>query len=292
MRVGRSGGRSAALIGETRPRSADYWCRDVDRGNPGSHSLPRDGMCSIPQALANGIDIRLRHRVVHVKYAGSRGVTVTAVASSEDEDEDGATHDAEQQFDGIDAVVCTVPLGVLKVGAITFEPPLPPDKRAAISTVGVGHLSKCILCFKRPFWSSPTDPVPDLFGSVSADVSRRGEHFLFWNLHPRCVRRNGRFERAATGIQRDALTYPPHAPVYTRTCTPVFAHAHVQHRPARAGGTECRRGGHRHRGPDGRGDRGARNGFAATHIWPGMPGGTGVLCGAYSIENGAAAVAG
>ena len=38
--------------------------------------------------------------------------------------------------------VITVPLGVLKAGDITFEPPLPEAKAAAISSLGFGALDK------------------------------------------------------------------------------------------------------------------------------------------------------
>lgn len=41
-----------------------------------------------------------------------------------------------------DAVVVTVPLGVLKAGAITFRPPLPPWKQEAIGRLGFGDLNK------------------------------------------------------------------------------------------------------------------------------------------------------
>ena len=45
-----------------------------------------------------------------------------------------------------DAVVVTVPLGVLKAGAITFQPPLPEWKQQAINDLGFGLLNK-VCCF-------------------------------------------------------------------------------------------------------------------------------------------------
>ncbi len=51
-----------------------------------------------------------------------------------------------------EAVVVTVPLGVLKSGAITFEPPLPPDKLAAVERLGMGLLDKVYLRFDEVFW--------------------------------------------------------------------------------------------------------------------------------------------
>lgn len=56
-----------------------------------------------------------------------------------------------------DAVVCTMPLGVLKVppkspGHINFVPPLPPAKRNAIRQLGCGLLNKCAISFPSVFW--------------------------------------------------------------------------------------------------------------------------------------------
>ena len=52
-----------------------------------------------------------------------------------------------------DAVVVTVPLGVLREGAIRFEPPLPSEKIEAISGLEMGTLNKVIFKFPTPFWS-------------------------------------------------------------------------------------------------------------------------------------------
>lgn len=41
-----------------------------------------------------------------------------------------------------DAVIITVPLGVLKAQSITFDPPLPEWKQQAISNLGFGLLNK------------------------------------------------------------------------------------------------------------------------------------------------------
>jgi len=55
------------------------------------------------------------------------------------------------------AVVCTIPLGVLKIphgqpGHVRFVPPLPHSKRTAIAQLGCGLLNKCALSFSRVFW--------------------------------------------------------------------------------------------------------------------------------------------
>ena len=51
-----------------------------------------------------------------------------------------------------DAVLITVPLGVLKAGAVKFAPPLPPWKKEATSRLGFGPMEKVVLLFSRRFW--------------------------------------------------------------------------------------------------------------------------------------------
>ena len=51
-----------------------------------------------------------------------------------------------------DAVVCTLPLGVLKSNTVRFDPPLSPAKQHAIASLGCGLLNKCILSFSTVFW--------------------------------------------------------------------------------------------------------------------------------------------
>lgn len=71
----------------------------------------------------------------------------------------------------VDAVVVTVPIGVLQDGRPGFNPPLPEWKQQAISAVGSGLLNKVILRFPRPFWRSG---VPDQ-KEVAAALQREGE---------------------------------------------------------------------------------------------------------------------
>merc|ERR1711865_889309 len=74
---------------------------------------------------------------------------------------DGSVYDA-------DMVVSAVPLGVLKAGSITFDPPLPPEKISAVGQAGFGNLHKIVLYYdspgcsgdcKPPFWTPDTDYV-------------------------------------------------------------------------------------------------------------------------------------
>ena len=83
-----------------------------------------------------------------------------------------------------DAVVCTLPLGVLQLrpedGGVLFSPPLPPEKQAALDRLGYGLLNKVALFFDRPFWKHASN----FFGRVVPNPKQRGKYFLFFNLQP------------------------------------------------------------------------------------------------------------
>lgn len=53
-----------------------------------------------------------------------------------------------------DAVLVTVPLGVLKQDVIKFSPALPERKQKAINRLGMGTLDKVYLLFDKPFWDT------------------------------------------------------------------------------------------------------------------------------------------
>ncbi|XP_026733918.1 possible lysine-specific histone demethylase 1-like [Trichoplusia ni] len=139
----------------------------------------RNGYSCVPVALADGLDIRLGTAVTDIQYGGP-GVTVKAVSTR--------NPSQPQTFKG-DVVLCTLPLGVLKVAVanngqnqqnfVKFDPPLPDWKVAAIKRLGYGNLNKVVLCFERTFW----DPSANLFGHVGTTTASRGELFLFWNLY-------------------------------------------------------------------------------------------------------------
>lgn len=74
-----------------------------------------------------------------------------------------------------DAVILTVPIGVLKANLIKFEPRLPEWKVDAISDLGVGNENKIALQFDTVFW-----PNVELLGVV-APTSYACGYFL--NLH-------------------------------------------------------------------------------------------------------------
>jgi monoamine oxidase len=75
----------------------------------------------------------------------------------------------------LDAVVVTLPVGVLAAGLVEFSPPLGPDKQQALEVVGMGVLDKTVLLFDDVFW----DRDSHLFGFVSPQT---GEWVEWLNL--------------------------------------------------------------------------------------------------------------
>uniref|UniRef100_A0A8B9LNF6 Lysine-specific histone demethylase n=1 Tax=Astyanax mexicanus TaxID=7994 RepID=A0A8B9LNF6_ASTMX len=151
--------------------SLKHWDQDDDFEFTGSHLTVRNGYSCVPVALAEGLDIKLNTAVRQVRYTSS-GCEVIAVN----------TRSTTQTFIyKCDAVLCTLPLGVMKQQppAVQFVPPLPEWKTSAIQRMGFGNLNKVVLCFDRVFW----DPSVNLFGHVGSTTASRGELFLFWNLY-------------------------------------------------------------------------------------------------------------
>eukprot|EP00042_Codosiga_hollandica_P030206 m.174263 g.174263 ORF g.174263 m.174263 type:complete len:844 (-) comp53298_c3_seq1:52-2583(-) len=146
----------------------DYqnWDQDDDYEFTGTHLFIRPGFSSLANAMAASLDLKTNCPVTHIRAAAT-GVQVDFI-------EDAATTPTTLHAD---AVVVTVPLGVLKANCIQFSPELPVPKRAAIDRLGFGLLNKVVLCFDEVFWDNQTD----LFGYCTPRT--RGEAFLFWSFH-------------------------------------------------------------------------------------------------------------
>jgi len=154
--------------------SLKHWDQDDDFEFTGHHLTVRNGYSCVPVALSEGLDIKLNTAVRQIKHS-NKGVEV--VTSNARNNSNSMTFKA-------DAVLCTLPLGVLKqcIGpspVCQFIPPLPDWKQSAITRLGFGNLNKVVLCFDRVFW----DPNANLFGHVASTTASRGELFLFWNLY-------------------------------------------------------------------------------------------------------------
>ncbi len=108
------------------------------------------GYDALVKHLLASVDVRLGETVSQISY-GSAGVSVETRKES---------HPA-------DFVIVTVPLGVLKAGNITFDPPLPQEKQTAIEGLEMGLLNKLCLQFEEPFWHDALHfmPPPDAAAS-------------------------------------------------------------------------------------------------------------------------------
>jgi len=109
------------------------------------------GYQPLAEKLAQGLKIRLNCPVSRIAYDpdGNAGVRLT-------------TSQGELTAD---AALVTLPLGVLKAGAVEFDPPLPARKSAAIEHLGVGCLAKVVFTFERAFWP----PNQYVFGCLPDD---------------------------------------------------------------------------------------------------------------------------
>jgi monoamine oxidase len=98
-----------------------------------------DGYESMLPALSGSYQVRLAEPVRAVAH-NREGVVISTDA---------------QDFE-FDAVIVTLPLGVLKQGSVIFDPALPAQKQQAIKTLGMGTLDKLYLWFDDPFWDVET----------------------------------------------------------------------------------------------------------------------------------------
>ncbi|KFM25067.1 Lysine-specific histone demethylase 1A [Auxenochlorella protothecoides] len=153
--------------------SARHWNQDEEFGGfGGPHCMVPGGYDAAFRVLAAGLPVRLGCAVDAVADAADGARVSVRVAGAQ-----------EERLEA-DAVIVTVPLGVLKAGAIAFSPALAAWKTAAIQRLGFGCLNKVVLQFPRIFW----DNGLDYFGGVApAGEQRRGRCFMFWNL----ARHNG-----------------------------------------------------------------------------------------------------
>jgi monoamine oxidase len=127
-------------------------------------SLFVNGYGALAAAMAQGLDIRLGQIVEQIAYVPGAAVQV-------------ATRHATFEAD---AVIVTLPLGVLKAGAVRFDPPLPERKQQAIARLGMGSLTKIFLHFHTPFW--PRDQY--VFGYAGGPLDERPTVVInLWKTH-------------------------------------------------------------------------------------------------------------
>lgn len=109
---------------------------DSDYG--GDEVILPGGYDQLLSAVPDSLDIRYTHVLKHVETTG-HGVLLRD------------TKGREARFD---AVILTIPLGVLKQGSISFSPPLPGWKTEAIARIGMGLLDKVYLRYDEVFWDN------------------------------------------------------------------------------------------------------------------------------------------
>lgn len=137
------------------------WIGDLDAHGLDEDAIDGDevifprGYDELPQRIAVGLDIRLRHRVTRVVRTGDRVVV----------------HAAGSEFTAA-RVVVTVPLGVLKAGSIDFEPALPDMVAGPIDRLGMGVFNKVFIQFPERFW--------DEGSYVLRALGEAGEHWHSW----------------------------------------------------------------------------------------------------------------
>ncbi|KAH8737639.1 Sec1-like protein [Ilyonectria robusta] len=155
---------------------------DIDAGNEweGSHTMVVGGYQSVARGLVQcptSLDLKTKFAVKSISYHSE-----DSLGSATIECDDGSVVDA-------DAVVCTIPLGVLKQNNVTFEPPLPSWKTDVIGRLGFGILNKVVLVYRKVFWDSDRD----IFGVLRESSNRhstsqqdysgnRGRFFQWFNV--------------------------------------------------------------------------------------------------------------
>ncbi len=137
------------------------WIGDLDAHGLDEDAIDGDevifprGYDELPRRIAAGLDIRFGHAVTRVARTDA-GVTVSTM--------DG-------EFSARNAIV-TVPLGVLKAGAIEFIPSLPAAVSAPIARLGMGVFNKIFIQFPESFWNDDSYVVRAL--------GEAGEHWHSW----------------------------------------------------------------------------------------------------------------
>ena len=128
----------------------------------GEEILFPDGYGQILDAFREDYGLNLNTVVTSIDYSGS-SVTVTS----------------ETETQAFDAVIVTVPLGVLKAGSIAFTPSLPGRTQRAIDVLGYGTLDKIYLQFDEVFWDEEPHNIITPFNGFEPG------YFNSWvNLYP------------------------------------------------------------------------------------------------------------
>ena len=172
------------------------WSYDEAEAFGGGDALFPQGYDQLATHATQGLDIRLGARLRAVQ-ATRDGVRLTFA--------DGRETEAE-------AMVCTLPLGVLQSGDVRFDPPLAPSRQEAIETLGMGLLNKCWLRFDTPppvpaaDWILNLGPPADLWPEwVNPSAAAPAPLLLAFNAGPRAEEVEAMDDAATLASAHDAL---------------------------------------------------------------------------------------
>lgn len=87
-------------------------------------------------------------------FNGAFDIRLEAEVSAVSLQENGVVIDLKDDVSEFDAVIVTLPLGVLKQNRVRFTPVLPDEKRHAIERLGMGTLDKLYLLYEDVFWDA------------------------------------------------------------------------------------------------------------------------------------------
>lgn len=168
------------------------WYGQEGRAFGGAEALFPDGFSALPAHLAAGLDIRL-------------GAEIQRIAP-------GAVWLADGTRIAAERVICTLPLGVLRAGRVSFEEPLARGRREAITGLGMGLLNKCWLRFDRIAWPDTVDwigwlgPQPGLWAEwVSLARVLRAPVLVGFNAATQAEQLEALDDRATIAAAHDAL---------------------------------------------------------------------------------------
>ena len=159
--------------------SLGQWDQDDPYEFGGEHEWLPHGNARLVNAMARDVPVFYGHAAREIRYPAAE---TDREGGGDDEDATVTVTCRNGRAFVADAVVVTVPLGVLKHGDVAFDPPLPERKRLAVSNLGFGVLNKVVLLFPRVFWGDGHDT----FGYVNRTdgpegANRRGRYFMFYS---------------------------------------------------------------------------------------------------------------
>lgn len=155
---------------------------DMDAGNEweGRHAMVVGGYQGVARGLLHcptKLDLTTKFAAKKIQYHAD-GFAGPATIESED-----------GKVVAADCVVCTVPLGVLKQGSITFDPELPSWKMDVVDRLGFGVLNKVVLVYREVFWQPDRHifgvvrDAPNRHSTTQQDYSvHRGRFFQWFNV--------------------------------------------------------------------------------------------------------------